>query len=222
MSRNKRPHTRISELFKEIALLLTLIGPSPVLTSIYWFSFEDRDLQGAKQGGGSWHNHEILPFYFPKNLPVATETICETVSSYFLMPEKTKKRILVSLERLSFSLRRRSGGDAALELSIALESIFAEDYGENTYKIGLRVALLIGRDLDQRKRIRSVITALYRQRSQFVHRGEFNKQIKPTGFEQPIEAKELIKEAASYVAQSIKMIINLGAIPNWNEYELGK
>lgn len=216
----KNPHEN-SKLFEEISLLLTLIGLSPVLTSIYWFSFEDRDLQGAKQGGGGWHNHEILPFFFFEKFPIATDAICETVSSYFSMTDiKTKKRILVSLERLSFSLRRRSNGDAAVELSIALESIFAEDFGENTYKIGLRVALLIGGDFDQRKRIRSIIAALYKQRSQFVHRGEYKNKITPKGFE-PIEAKEMIKEAASYVAQSLKKIINLGAIPDWNEYELG-
>jgi len=218
--KNKNP-LKNNQLFKEIALLLTLVGPSPALTSLYWFAFEDTDLQNLGHGGGSWYNHEILPPSFFDNLPIATKSIGKTVKSFFeITDEKIKRRILVSLERLNFSLRRRNYGDAALEISIALETIFAEDYGENTFKIGLRVALLIGCDFDQRKRIRSVIAALYKQRSQLVHRGEFKNKVKIKGFDS-IESNELIKESAKYVAQSIKEIIRLKTIPDWNEYELG-
>ena len=218
---NEKP-LQNSELFKEIAFLLTLVGPSPVLTSLYWFSFEDTDLQGAKGGDVSWHNHEMTPFRILDGMPIATKVFSEIVSAYYALKDiKTKKRILISLERLSFSLRRRSSGDAALELSISLETLFAEDYGENTYKIGLRVALLIGVDFDQRKRIRSVISALYKQRSQLVHGGESKNRVTPKGFE-PIESKELINEASGYVARSIETIIKLGSIPDWNEFELKK
>jgi hypothetical protein len=216
---NKKP-LESDELFKEIALLLTLVGPSPILTSVHWFEFDDQDLQGAKQGGSGWHNYEIFPIILPKSLPVANESICSSISSYYKMSDsKTKERINVSLERLSTALRRRSSGDAALELSIALETIFAEDYGENTFKIGLRAALLISNEIEQRKRVRSVISALYKQRSQLVHRGVNSETAKIKGFE-PVSSNELIKESAIYVSRAIVKVLEIGSIPDWNEYEL--
>lgn len=211
----------IYDAFKEIALLLTIVGPSPVLTSFHWFSFEDGDLQGVNLGSVGWFNHEVVPFSFIGNMPKVGTCFSEIVSKYFALNGKIKKRITVALERLNFSLRRRNGGDASLEISIALESIFAEDYGENTYKIGLRVALLIGNDFKERERIRSVISAVYKQRSQLVHRGEYKENVTIKGC-QPIKSKDLISEASVYVAKSIEKIVKLGAIPEWNEYELKK
>jgi hypothetical protein len=217
---NKKP-LESDELFKDIALLLTLVGPSPVLTSVHWFEFEDQDIQGVNPSGGGWYNYEIFPITLPnKNLPVADESIGNTISLYFnISDSKVKKRVAVALERLSASLRRRNPGDSALELSIALEIIFAEDYGENTFKIGLRAALLLSDEVAQRKRIRSVISSLYKQRSKLVHKGENSDIAKIKDFS-PVSSVELIREAADYVSKAIKKILELGCIPDWNEYEL--
>jgi len=218
--KSKKP-LESDELFKDIALLLTLVGPSPVLTSVHWFEFEDQDIQGVKPSGGGWHNYEIFPNTLPnKSLPIADASIYNTISSYYnISDSKVKKRVAVALERLSASLRRRNPGDSALELSIALEIIFAEDYGENTFKIGLRAALLLSDVVEQRQRIRSVISSLYRQRSKLVHKGENSDTAKIKGYT-TVSSVELVSEAADYVSKSIKKILELGCIPDWNEYEL--
>jgi hypothetical protein len=218
--KNKK-HLESHKLFKDIALLLTLVGPGPVLTSVHWFEFEDKDLQGVKLSNSGWHNYEIFPYNLPnKNLPVADESISNIISSYCKISDsKIKRKVVVAIERLSASFRRRNPGDSALELSIALEIIFAEDFGENTYKIGLRAALLLTDNVEQRQRIRSVISSLYKQRSKLVHRGENSATAKIKGYT-PISSINLVNEAADYVSKSIKKIIELGCIPDWNEYEL--
>lgn len=219
-SKNKT-YLESHKLFKDIALLLTLVGPSPVLTSIHWFEFEDQDIQGVTPTGAGWQNHEIFPSTIPnQSQPIANESICNTISSYYNISDaKVKKRVTVALERLSASLRRRNPGDSALELSIALEIIFAEDYGENTFKIGLRAALLLSNEIEQRQRIRSVISSLYRQRSKLIHKGE-NIDIAKIKGHTPISSTELVREATDYVSQSIRKILEIGSIPDWNEYEL--
>jgi hypothetical protein len=104
-------------------------------------------------------------------------------------------------------------------VSIALESLLADGGTENTYKVGLRSALLLGGELAERLDIRTVVSGTYALRSALVHEGEAGDTIrlKRRGKE---KSKEVVNEAILICARVIRRILELGGIPDWYEFEL--
>ena len=208
-----------NELLKEIQSKLTLSGPSPVMECVSWFHFEDKYLNFMHER--SWGHIEAIPAVqetFGDFLPAEAEKI---VHSYFQIKEaNTKNKIDRAIGRLNLAMRRSDPGDAAVELSIALECLFADNPGENTYKIGLRVALLLGGNATEKIRTRSIISALYTVRSELVHNGSNAEEIKLKKMSEKWSTKELIKEACKISACAISKIIELNELPDWYELEL--
>lgn len=106
-----------------------------------------------------------------------------------------------------------------MEYAIALETLLADGGTENTYKIGLRGALLLGGDSIVKQKNRAIIGAAYIMRSKLVHSGKVPDEIKVTKLGK-MSALDVSKRAASICAEVIKCVVRRGDIPEWFDFEL--
>lgn len=106
-----------------------------------------------------------------------------------------------------------------MEISIALETLLADGGTENTYKIGLRAALLLGGDVAIRQKNRAIVGGAYVMCSALVHSGAVPHEIKvPRLGKMP--ADEIAKRAAAICGEVILRIIERGHTPEWFDFEL--
>ena len=209
-------------LEKEIGLVLSIIGPSPLMEAMNWFNYEDEELDYAQfYGSRAWHHYEIMPSMLLKFGQFKPEIAKEVVSAFYeISDQKTKKRIVNSITRLNQAMRRADAGNSAVELSIALECLFASGNGGYAHKIGLRIAFLIGENFDHKKRMKAIISSIYNVRSAVVHNGEASSPIKINGYNEKLSLEDLIKEGCEICAKAISKIILMKSLPNWDEFEL--
>lgn len=213
---------RIQSLLDDARLALTLIGPSCPLNAGYWFQFDDPNLsEAAFYGGVSTSYQEVLPWGFGLTPPVLIEPAeAQAVATRFLdLPDPLRATLRLALSRLNQAVRRPPHGDRALDLSIALETLLVDGGGENTYKVGLRAALLVDAPLERRREVRATIGALYTLRSALVHDGVLPAEVKVArGGKRP--SPEVVKEATAICAMVLRAILDAGSVPDWYDYEL--
>jgi hypothetical protein len=216
--REKDP-LRYQYLLDDARLALTVVGPSAPIQAAYWFQFDDPDLQRAAFYGGLATSHlEIVPLpHNPVALPAATAQWA--VERFLKLTDSTSDRTRIALERLNQGIRRAKLGDRAMELAIALEVLLVDDYGENTYKVALRAALLLGGDDAQRIENRAMVSGLYALRSQLVHDGRIQAKVRIRG-RGKIASSEVITSGTRICAGVIKEILDRADIPDWYEFEL--
>ena len=187
---------------------------------MHWHHYEDTELDDAKLGISRGSQHiEIAPMHLGSVSELNGELASGIVKGYLAMAAKTKKRVRIALERLNQAMRRMQPGDKAMELSIALETLLADGGSENTYKIGLRSALVIGGSNERRLRVRAIIGGAYVMRSKIVHSGEVSRETKVQGIGS-MDSVNLANEAAEVCAEVIRKIIHLGHIPHWFSLEV--
>lgn len=120
-----------------------------------------------------------------------------------------KKQMDIAARRLA-SARRRVGdqADTLIDLAIAIESLLGDsERSDFTYKLSLRGGLLLGDDLDSRKRIHGTIRELYKARGQVVHG-------------QDCRDMTIIDRSDQVIADLIDRMADLGRIPDWSSLEL--
>jgi hypothetical protein len=81
------------------------------------------------------------------------------------------KAFQVALRRLNYSVERSDIKleDRILDTIIGLESLFLGERGELSYRLGLRVALFLGKTLEERKEYLDFMKRSYRLRSTIIH-----------------------------------------------------
>jgi len=163
--------------------------------------------------------HDITPAWFIPEVMISPVDAREVVSGFLAVDGTLRARLRVSLQRLNQSIRRLSAGDKAMELSIALEALLAEGATENTYKVGLRAALLAGGDHQQRVQNRATVSAVYELRSAVVHKGlaPDTVKVKRKGH---IASTTVVGEAAAVTATVIRRVISARTLPDWYDLEL--
>jgi hypothetical protein len=88
-----------------------------------------------------------------------------------LASAKTDKAFQVALSRLNYSVERSDIKleDRILDSMIGFESLFLDQKGELSYRLGLRVALFLGKSLEERRELYDFIRQSYRLRSTIIH-----------------------------------------------------
>jgi hypothetical protein len=130
----------------------------------------------------------------------------ELVHGFTKLTGQDRARVHLALERFERSLRRQTAGDAALELSIALESLLGDGGTELTWKVGLRSALLVDGSHADRTRLRAMIQSIYSLRSALAHTGTAPAEVKVRGVGK-LKAEEIVKEGTSSVSKVIAAAI---------------
>ena len=211
------------ELFKEITLALTAIGPRAPLTAVHWFTFEDPDLQLANILAHSYNQSaiEILPMFLTASYPLDPIEGAEIVGAYLVLKGRTRDVLRVSLQRLNQSQRRHDVGDRAVELCTGLEALLGDSQKtEMTHKIKSRAARLIGGTIVDRRRNASLVGAAYDIRSSLVHTGKVNTKAAIKIASDKLTPAEVIEQTQSLSAELVKIIIRRGALPEWPEFDV--
>jgi hypothetical protein len=215
------PNLREYHLLDKVRLALTCVGPCAPMQIAYWFQFEDKDLEEALLGPASLHrHHEILPLHL-KEYGVFDPEMAKVITRSFLQLRegKLKNRIHVALERLHQSMLRHDAGDMAMDTSIALEALLADGSGENTFKVALRAALLLGGDVDQRLQNRATVAGAYVLRSAVVHNGKSGNTVKLAKFGEK-DSLDVAANAITICAAVIRHLLETGDAPDWYTIEL--
>ena len=210
-----------SEELESVRLALTCIGPCAPTLAAMWFHFENPDIQAAAfYSGVMTHPIEIVPQFHQSAIQITDPETASIINAFLELPIIVQKRVYIALDRLNRSIRRHNIGDKSLDLAIAIETLLAENSGENTYKVGLRAGLLDQGTQDSRMHSRATISALYSIRSAVVHNGEAPKDISVKGSGSK-PSKEVVTEAINITANIIKTIAKSGSMPDWYRLELG-
>jgi hypothetical protein len=122
----------------------------------------------------------------PKLILILKAILLKTVST----------RLRIAVERLSDASLRPKADDRLLDLIICLEALFGDDQGAAGYKIGLRSAVLIGNDHQERQEIFELVQQAYRRRSGLVHGGGKKRK-------DDITPKELAEKLANVTRKSL-------------------
>ena len=205
-----RDPQRVQQLLDNVRLCLTAIGPSPVLGPIHWFQFDDPDFDAVSMGGIFGSLMEILPMSLPPTQPLDLEPAQRLVPRYLNLTGRARDRVTVSLQRLGQAMLRRTLGDRAADLSIALETLLVDDRGEHRWKVSTRAAMITGWDLSSKLRRRRVVADAYDMRSSLMHSGTAGD--KASG--------ETCDEAVRICAAVIRAIIEHGGIPSWPDFDV--
>ena len=154
---------------------------------------------------------------FPREYPEAAIGKLPGIIEAFLRLDTERKNMLrLPMKRLAQAIRQRSHIDAAIDLGIALESLFLRDLepGEFSYRLRLRSARYLRDTIDDRDVVFKLVGELYTARSLAVHRGK----IPPEKISKPIQ--ELLEEGYALVAEAVQRLINEGD-PDWKKVRLG-
>ena len=135
------------------------------------------DFLNVLGGGGSYFASEDR--LGSSNLADPSAEIRELAEQVFKdwdsLSNADRNTLALAITRLSTSLSRSgilAAQDRVLDISIALEILYRPDGGEITYKLSTRTGWYLGKDIDERLRIRKVISDFYSSRSAIVHRGK--------------------------------------------------
>lgn len=116
----------------------------------------------------------------------------------------------IALKRFNFAHERVDVEDRLIDIMIGFETLFSESTTEIRYKISLRTAILIGKNLDERKIIFKLMQVAYDMRSSLVHGKKLEARIR---ISDPINKEyaigEIIDLIRSRLSSSIKEFIFL-------------
>ena len=199
--------------------LAECIGPCTLIPAASWFQFDDEELQAAVGLAATSHPHiEVMPATLKKHGTFDPAAASAAVNSYLDLLGGLKRRVTISLERLSQAMCRRDAGDAAVDLAIAFEALLVDNPGEHTHKVGLRAALLLGGDPETRLNNRSIVGKIYTLRSKLLHTGAIGPQVSLRGKE--MKSSDLVDRGAAVCAGIIRRVLDRGGLPDWYKFEL--
>ena len=119
----------------------------------------------------------------------------------------------IAIHRFNFAHERYNLEDRLIDIMIGFEALYLDDDKELRYKSAIRTAILIGKTLEDRKRIFKMMLSAYDQRSNLVHGGKLDQKVKiayPVSQEFDINA--FIDAIKNYLSISIKTFAYLSAI----------
>jgi len=211
------------ELFREIALALTVVGPRVSLLADHWFTFDDPDIQQARILGASRSRSliEILPKMPREHPPLDPVEALAVVTDYLKLEGNTRNKVRLSLDRLNQAQRRHNVGDQAVELCTALEALVGDGQTtEMTHKVRVRGAKMIGGDAASRRRNATIIGKTYDIRSKLVHTGRVDESKAYALPDESLTAAQLIEATILLVASLIKVVIRERGVPKWSEFDV--
>jgi len=139
-------------------------------------------------------------------------------SDFKALTEANKDALRLPMQRLTMAVRRSSKVDSAIDLGIALESLFlndlSDDRGELTFRLKLRVAKYMEKEITKREEVFHLIGDLYTLRSIAIHTGRVPDALRSR------DISEILNNGYSLVADAIRRFVKSG-IPNWMDVQLG-
>lgn len=210
--------SRFRELL-DVQLLLTLAGPSAPVWIAQWTVPES--WVPALGVGGGWGSQvqEIGRVRTYKFSSKDAKHIGKLYKTFSRLPKKEQDFFKVPLGRLNKALRRETIIDSAIDLGIALESLFLSDWGpdrgELSFTLRLRAARFLASEKNARKELADNVRRLYRIRSSAVHTGSV-----PDEIEKGVKSKEIVELGYKLVGEVTARFI-LDGRPDWQDVVYG-
>lgn len=208
-----------NERIKEIALVLTIVGPRVSIPALQWFTFDDPDLE--LHSSETSQLLEVLPLHIKEYPALAPAEAPEIVRAYLTLHGSTRQKVRVALERINQAQRRHGLGDRAVELSTAFETLVGDNSTtEMTHKVKVRTVRLVAGSNDERKLNAAVMNKAYAIRSQLVHTGLVDANATETIGGQRVAVSDVIDRALLLCVELTKKIIRRGSIPEWSVFDI--
>jgi hypothetical protein len=209
-----RKHIRFRDLTTEMDMLLCLglFGPTAPVLLAAWLE--------APEWAPMIRGSLSMPFVEGpgRATPLPEKDAVEAsglFSTWVGLTEERKAELRVPMQRLNSAMRRSNTVDSAIDLGIALESIFlGDELDELSFRLRVRAARWLGATPDERGKLSTLIRELYAARSRAVHRGQVPDMIKnrPTA--------ELLEEGYGLTATALVALIRSGD-PDWDAVTFG-
>jgi len=206
----------IPQTLYEAALLLTMSGPSAVGIMAAWptpaewvpcghlcgnFAWSSA-LWGGEPGRSRLLNNEDLD---------SARTLHQ---AYLALPSVRRGALEIPLRRLNQALRRVDPVDAAVDLAVALETLFLPEYGPGRGEIGLSLRLRAARFLAtgaaDRQAVSKLVHGIYRIRSAGAHTGKAPEKA------EGLATSELLQRGYDLTVRALEKAIKQGLPDDWN------
>jgi Apea-like HEPN len=148
--------------------------------------------------------------------------ISRTARRLLALDEATAARFHVPLDRLNASLLKGFVAvDAAIDLGIALESLFSPSKQENGIGAGIRsrAARFLGGTIKQRTEVANLVRDIYGLRSLAVHSGQIGGPNCPKKWRSESAVISSLKEGQKLVGRALVEMLDRGE-PDWEEFDL--
>jgi hypothetical protein len=135
------------------------------------------------------------------------------------LAEPTKQHLRIPLDRLNNAKDRAKLVDSAIDLGIALESLFStrDELGEVRYRVATRAARFLEDTAESRQRVNTIVRKLYDCRSTAVHTGHLDS----TKMVMNISVLDLLEEGGRLTSRAIAKAIEHREKVEWPTFDLG-
>jgi hypothetical protein len=190
-------------------LAFTAAGAGAPIVVRTWSEFLDDNLEQIQLG--VMFSAGLLEEGFSVASTIVDSKSLTFVRRYLRTSGELRRKLDIASARLSLAKRRTLPADKAIETSIALESLLGDDRFDLTYKLRLRAAMLIDKNLDERLITSKAVERLYRLRGDVVHGSSRSLSI--------TEAHQ-IDGGLEICARVIRRLVSIGKLPRWAHLEL--
>ncbi len=207
----------------QFAKALTLVGNHAVESIMGWRHLDSEHIFHLNKGfgGGFWNSS--LPKAFTPSTLFSDASVGEAIRLYVKLahlPREIQQRLEVPINRWMKSMTQIGLVDKMIDLGIAMESFLLSDMNRGmTFRFGLRATLLLEDEVEARRRCLSEFRAIYKYRSDAVHRGALPTEAKVNGENVPMG--QFIERSQELFKRCLLKVIESGQYPNWTEIELG-
>jgi hypothetical protein len=193
------------ERLNDVRLCLSLVGPRTIVPSVHWEQFADPRLADIMMPALAYSKIEIMPQEIAAaNEPLDLDAAGRILSA--LNEHRHNDRVRFALARFDNGMRRRTPGDRAVEMAIALEAILINDRAPAGYRLALRSAILRGGTLEARIKTRSTIQGISKIRNKAVHEGITPHEMNLSGIG-TVVVTDFMTDAIRVVADVIRATI---------------
>ena len=206
------PHQLSTEIAVS-AISLTVNHPVLEICSWHWYDAKVQALLGYRNELALDQNMGGPKLMMGRLLGAEDATLAQNIHEG-LSQQGVFEKVRVPVQRWRRSKAARNGVDLAIDLRIALESLFYDEVNntERGFRLALRAAWYLGAEGDKRTRIFEAIQAAYRIGSEAVNRGK--------GYDDMIPGE--LATAQDVCRMSIlRRTGDGGKPPNWNMVVLG-
>ena len=211
--------TSIFGELEEARLCLGIVKPSMSMVVGSCLRLSDRIPICGPFSSQSWSVHELPPQpieFNGEDLQIAARIH----TAFHALESGTRKRLAIPMSRLQNAMFNHFPTvDDLIDLGIAVEATFLgdEEQDELTFRIAMRGSRLLGADAVERKEIKDLLAAVYKMRSQAVHRG-----MRPDRPPRPFrdrQVRDVFLEGCNVTARALRTIIERGGV-NWEQVEV--
>ena len=129
---------------------------------------------------------------------------------------KNRKFLGVAIRRFSYASERFRYEDKLVDYLIAAEALFLSDMTdkptESTHRLSERVALFLGKSIDERKQIFRFFKQAYSLRSAIVHGGDPKMPNDINGVQMSLQ--EFVDKLYGYLKESLLLLVERARLPN--------